>query len=159
MPSFDAVSKVDQHGLSNAIDEVNHGVGACYNFKGSDSKIEHSGNELNLVFRSENQTNSFYFERKYGREDEWRMNRKAKRGEKLSQQQEQLNPSNGAHLWNRSGAYGSIRIAVTGIEKGAEQLVTLFARSNFSMHWRELQNIIVVDSAMKKTFFINFWLS
>ncbi|MFT5665676.1 MAG: hypothetical protein ACI9JR_003085 [Gammaproteobacteria bacterium] len=53
MPSFDAVSEVDQHELSNAIDQANREIGTRYDFKGSDSKIEQSGNELTLVSESE----------------------------------------------------------------------------------------------------------
>lgn len=53
MPSFDAVSEVDHHELSNAIDQANREIGTRYDFKGSDSKIEQSGNELTLISESE----------------------------------------------------------------------------------------------------------
>ena len=53
MPSFDTVSEVDQHELSNAIDQANREIGTRYDFKGSDSKIERSANELTLISESE----------------------------------------------------------------------------------------------------------
>jgi uncharacterized protein YajQ (UPF0234 family) len=53
MPSFDTVSEVDQHELSNAIDQANREIGTRYDFKGSDSKIEQSDNELTLISESE----------------------------------------------------------------------------------------------------------
>jgi uncharacterized protein YajQ (UPF0234 family) len=53
MPTFDAVSEVDHHELSNAIDQANREIGTRYDFKGSDSKIEQSSNELTLISESE----------------------------------------------------------------------------------------------------------
>jgi len=53
MPTFDAVSEVDHHELSNAIDQANREIGTRYDFKGSDSKIEQSANELTLISESE----------------------------------------------------------------------------------------------------------
>ena len=53
MPSFDTVSEVDQHELSNAIDQANREIGTRYDFKGSDSKIEQTANELTLISESE----------------------------------------------------------------------------------------------------------
>ncbi len=40
MPSFDVVSEVDEHELSNAVDQVNREVGNRFDFKGSDAKVE-----------------------------------------------------------------------------------------------------------------------
>ena len=40
MPTFDAVSEVDHHELSNAIDQANREIGTRYDFKGSDSKTQ-----------------------------------------------------------------------------------------------------------------------
>ena len=40
MPSFDVVSEVDDHELSNAVDQVNREVGNRFDFKGSDAKVE-----------------------------------------------------------------------------------------------------------------------
>ncbi|MCP4188550.1 MAG: YajQ family cyclic di-GMP-binding protein [Gammaproteobacteria bacterium] len=53
MPSFDAVSEVDHHELANAIDQANREIGARYDFKGSNAKIELSGNQLTLEAESE----------------------------------------------------------------------------------------------------------
>jgi len=39
MPSFDIVSEVDKHELSNAVDQANREVGNRFDFKGSNSKI------------------------------------------------------------------------------------------------------------------------
>ena len=40
MPSFDVVSEVDMHELSNAVDQANREVATRYDFKGSDAKFE-----------------------------------------------------------------------------------------------------------------------
>jgi len=53
MPSFDIVSEVDHHELSNAIDQANREIGTRYDFKGSDARIEQSGNQLTLSTESE----------------------------------------------------------------------------------------------------------
>ena len=57
MPSFDVVSEVDQHELSNAIDQMNREIGNRYDFKGSDAKIDFSNDALNLEAESEFQIN------------------------------------------------------------------------------------------------------
>lgn len=46
MPSFDTVSEIDHHELTNAIDQANKEISTRYDFKGSDARIEMSGNEL-----------------------------------------------------------------------------------------------------------------
>ena len=53
MPSFDIVSEVDHHELSNAIDQANREIGTRYDFKGSDARIEQSENQLTLSSESE----------------------------------------------------------------------------------------------------------
>ncbi|MCP4232738.1 MAG: YajQ family cyclic di-GMP-binding protein [Aestuariibacter sp.] len=53
MPSFDAVSEVDHHELANAIDQANREIGARYDFKGSNAKIEQSANQLTMEAESE----------------------------------------------------------------------------------------------------------
>ena len=53
MPSFDAVSEIDHHELSNAIDQANREIGTRYDFKGSGARVEQSDNELTLVAESE----------------------------------------------------------------------------------------------------------
>jgi len=53
MPSFDTVSEVDHHELSNAIDQANREIGTRYDFKGSDAKIEQIDNQLTLSAESD----------------------------------------------------------------------------------------------------------
>lgn len=57
MPSFDVVSEVDHHELSNALDQANREIGTRYDFKGSSARIESSGNQLTLEAESEFQVN------------------------------------------------------------------------------------------------------
>ncbi len=53
MPSFDVVSEVDNHELSNALDQANREIGTRYDFKGSNARIEASDNQLSLEAESE----------------------------------------------------------------------------------------------------------
>ena len=53
MPSFDVVSEVDHHELRNALDQANREIGTRYDFKGSDARIEQTGNDLVLEAESE----------------------------------------------------------------------------------------------------------
>ena len=53
MPSFDTVSEVDLHEVSNAVDQANRDVGTRYDFKGSSAKVEHSGEVLTILADSE----------------------------------------------------------------------------------------------------------
>lgn len=53
MPSFDTVSEVDLHEISNAVDQANREVGTRYDFKGSSAKVEHSGEQLTLLADNE----------------------------------------------------------------------------------------------------------
>jgi len=53
MPSFDVVSEVDHHELSNALDQANREIGTRYDFKGSNASIAQSGNTLTLEAESE----------------------------------------------------------------------------------------------------------
>lgn len=48
MPSFDVVSEIDKHELTNAIDQVNREISTRYDFKGSDAKIELKGTSMTL---------------------------------------------------------------------------------------------------------------
>jgi len=57
MPSFDIVSEVDAHELTNAIDQVNREVGNRFDFKGSDSKITLVDTAMNIEAGSEFQIN------------------------------------------------------------------------------------------------------
>jgi len=53
MPSFDVVSEVDLHELTNAVDQTNREVGNRFDFKGSDARVEQSGHELTLFAEAE----------------------------------------------------------------------------------------------------------
>ncbi len=60
MPSFDAVSEVDHHELSNAVDQANREVSTRFDFKGSGSKIELSGTQVSLHSQTEFQLDQMY---------------------------------------------------------------------------------------------------
>lgn len=53
MPSFDVVSEVDLHELTNAVDQANREVTTRFDFKGTDSKFKQADNEVNLESGSE----------------------------------------------------------------------------------------------------------
>ncbi|WP_237065595.1 YajQ family cyclic di-GMP-binding protein [Microbulbifer guangxiensis] len=53
MPSFDIVSEVDKHQLTNAVDQVNRTVGNRFDFKGVDAEVEM--NEFTLLIRAESE--------------------------------------------------------------------------------------------------------
>lgn len=48
MPTFDIVSEVDMHEVTNALDQANREVANRFDFKGSDAKYEQNEAELNL---------------------------------------------------------------------------------------------------------------
>lgn len=53
MPTFDIVSEVDLHEVSNAVDQANREIGTRFDFKGSDARVEQ--NEAVLTLRGENE--------------------------------------------------------------------------------------------------------
>lgn len=55
MPSFDVVSKIDSHELTNALDQANREVGNRFDFKGSDAKFAESDGVITLNTESEMQ--------------------------------------------------------------------------------------------------------
>lgn len=57
MPSFDIVSEIDMHELTNAVDQTNREIGNRFDFKGSDAKVEEGKEELTLVAQNEFQLN------------------------------------------------------------------------------------------------------
>lgn len=57
MPSFDVVSEIDTHELTNAIDQMNREIGNRYDFKGSDAKITLNDTAMNIEAESEFQIN------------------------------------------------------------------------------------------------------
>ena len=49
MPSFDIVSEVDMHELSNALDQSNREVGTRFDFKGIDASFElNNDSDINI---------------------------------------------------------------------------------------------------------------
>ena len=48
MPSFDVVSEVDLQEIDNAINQARKEVAQRYDFKGSDTEIEHEGTEIRI---------------------------------------------------------------------------------------------------------------
>lgn len=53
MPSFDIVSEVDLHELTNAVDQANREVNTRFDLKGTGAKIEQDDRSLTLVADSE----------------------------------------------------------------------------------------------------------
>lgn len=60
MPSFDVVSEVDHHELSNAVDQANREVTTRFDFKGSDSRLELLGQVITMLSQSEFQLHQMY---------------------------------------------------------------------------------------------------
>ena len=60
MPSFDIVSEVDTHELSNAIDQANREIGNRFDFKGSNAKIMLKENVVTLEAEVEFQIKQIY---------------------------------------------------------------------------------------------------
>lgn len=48
MPSFDVVSKVDQHEVTNAVDQTNRELNTRFDFKGSGARVDQEGLQLSL---------------------------------------------------------------------------------------------------------------
>jgi uncharacterized protein YajQ (UPF0234 family) len=53
MPSFDVVSEINRHELSNALDQTNREVATRFDFKGSNARVEQKELALTLVAPSE----------------------------------------------------------------------------------------------------------
>lgn len=53
MPSFDVVSEVDKHELTNAVDQASREVGTRFDFKGSDARFEQKAYEITMTAQSE----------------------------------------------------------------------------------------------------------
>lgn len=53
MPSFDVVSEINRHELTNAIDQCNREVNNRFDFKGTNSRVEHKEAILTLVAPAE----------------------------------------------------------------------------------------------------------
>lgn len=53
MPSFDVVSEVDSHEVTNAVDQANREVKTRFDFKGTDSSFARDGDAITLKSESE----------------------------------------------------------------------------------------------------------
>jgi uncharacterized protein YajQ (UPF0234 family) len=53
MPSFDIVSEVDAHELTNAVDQANRELSTRFDFKGVEAKFEQEGESITLSAPSE----------------------------------------------------------------------------------------------------------
>lgn len=53
MPSFDVVSEINEHELNNAIDQTNREVTNRFDFKGTNSRVEHSDKMVTLFAPTE----------------------------------------------------------------------------------------------------------
>lgn len=53
MPSFDVVSEVDKHELTNAVDQANRELANRFDFRGTDAKVEQSEKALTLFADSD----------------------------------------------------------------------------------------------------------
>ena len=60
MPSFDTVSEVDSHELTNALDQTNRELSNRYDFKGSDAKVIQEEGNLRIEAQSEFQLDQIY---------------------------------------------------------------------------------------------------
>lgn len=49
MPSFDIVSNVDQHEITNAIDQTNREVSTRFDFKDTNARLEFSKNQITII--------------------------------------------------------------------------------------------------------------
>jgi len=48
VPSFDIVSEIDKHELTNAVDQANREIGNRFDFRGTDARVEQSDKTLTL---------------------------------------------------------------------------------------------------------------
>lgn len=55
MPSFDVVSEVDKHALTNAVDQANKVITSRYDFKGVDAKFDRKEYEITMIADNEYQ--------------------------------------------------------------------------------------------------------
>ncbi len=53
MPSFDIVSKTDQHEVTNAVDQANREIAMRFDFRGTDSRLEFAKDVITLIAPSD----------------------------------------------------------------------------------------------------------
>ena len=49
MPSFDVVSKIDTHEVTNAIDQANRELNTRFDFKGTNARVEQAKNDITII--------------------------------------------------------------------------------------------------------------
>ena len=60
MPSFDIVSEINMHELTNAVDQANKEVTTRYDFKGTDSRFEFANDIITMYSQSDFQLKQMY---------------------------------------------------------------------------------------------------
>lgn len=60
MPSFDTVSELDAHELSNAIDQTDREISTRFDFKGSNAKVTKEESSIRIEAKSEFQLDQVY---------------------------------------------------------------------------------------------------
>jgi len=60
MPSFDVVSQVNMHEVTNAVDQANREITNRFDFKGTDSRFEREGSVITMHAPSEFQLRQMY---------------------------------------------------------------------------------------------------
>jgi len=53
MPSFDIVSKTDQHEVTNAVDQANRELSTRFDFRGTDARVELASDKITLIAPTE----------------------------------------------------------------------------------------------------------
>ncbi len=53
MPSFDVVSEIDTHELTNAVDQANREIANRFDFKGTGARVEREGYVLTIIAQAE----------------------------------------------------------------------------------------------------------
>jgi len=53
MPSFDVVSEIDMHEVTNAVDQANRELSTRFDFRGSDAKFERQDDAVNMTAQAE----------------------------------------------------------------------------------------------------------
>jgi len=49
MPSFDIVSNIDNHEITNAVDQANREISTRFDFKGTDARLEQGKDEITII--------------------------------------------------------------------------------------------------------------
>jgi uncharacterized protein YajQ (UPF0234 family) len=60
MPSFDIVSEIEKHELTNAVDQANREIDTRYDFRGTESEFELKDNQITMKTESEFQLEQMY---------------------------------------------------------------------------------------------------